>query len=118
MNIKIINIKNTKRYNKEPFKKDDELYIFCGRPKKLSNPYEIGKDGNRGEVIEKFRELAEDDLFNEPPSTLNKEIKNLADYAKKHKISNLVLGCYCKPLACHCDVIKEILDDQLNARLF
>ena len=33
--------------------------IFIGRPSAWGNPYRIGRDGNRGEVIRKFAEHLE-----------------------------------------------------------
>ena len=111
--VKVVNINKTKKYSKKPFRVKDELYIYCGRPKSLSNPYEIGKDGDRDEVIEKFKELAD-----EEPSILNKEIKRLIRFVRQTKPRVVVLGCHCKPLRCHCDVIKEMLDLELNPKLF
>ncbi len=66
--------------------------VYCGRPSKWGNPFTIGKDGTRKEVIEKFREYL-------LTSGLIDDILEL-----KGKI----LGCWCKPLSCHCDILAEI----------
>jgi len=108
MKTKVVNINKTTRYTKKSFLKDGELYIYCGRPKKLSNPYHIGKDGTRKEVIKKFRVFLDS----------NKIIDELIGFIKDKTPSSVVLGCYCKPLPCHCDVIKERLDNEFNRRLF
>ena len=74
--------------------------VYIGRPGPWGNPYHIGSDGTREEVIEKYRT----DLFNDPTRM-------------KHMIKLLkgqTLGCWCKPLSCHGDVIAEICDDILD----
>jgi len=113
MEIKVVNISKTKKYAKENFLKNNELYIYCGRPKVLSNPFIIGKDGNREEVIKKHKELV-----NKHGSKLNNEANRLIDYIKGKKPSKVVLGCHCKPLDCHCDVYKSKLDSVFNRKLF
>ena len=70
--------------------------IFIGRPSILRNPYKIGVDGSRKEVIAKFKELFHN-------STDRKQ------YAREH-CKDKILGCYCKPLACHGDIIAEYLN--------
>jgi len=117
MNIKTINIKNSKKYNGKSFSKDGLLYIYCGRPSKLSNPYEIGKDGNREDVIEKFKILSEP-LFGDTPSILQENISDFIEYLKKVNPREVILGCHCKPLSCHCDVIEKLVDNEFNKRLF
>lgn len=72
--------------------------IYIGRPSKWKNPYKIGKDGSRDEVIEKFRNYASLRLQKEPNWLLPLKGKDLY--------------CYCAPLACHGDVIKEMLGEK------
>lgn len=67
--------------------------VYVGRPSKWGNPFVIGKDGTREEVVEKFRTRifwSEDDL---------KEIRG----------KDLV--CWCAPKACHADVLLELAND-------
>ena len=53
----------------------------------------IGKDGTRKEVIEKYRKwLAHN-------SELLKDIGEL---------KGKVLGCWCAPLDCHCEILAEL----------
>jgi hypothetical protein len=60
------------------------------------NPFKIGKDGNRKQVIEKYKEY----LLNSPDLMIQlPELKG-----KK-------LGCYCKPLSCHGDILVELVND-------
>ncbi len=80
--------------------------IYIGRGSKWGNPFVIGRDGNRIEVINKYREWI-----------IKQEVmKDLGELEGK------VLGCYCAPLKCHGDVLvellasrklEEILDDEL-----
>lgn len=70
--------------------------IFVGRPSIWGNPYVIGKDGNREEVIAKYREYLMKDSF------LLSRIKEL---------KGKVLGCYCSPLPCHAEILAEIANE-------
>jgi hypothetical protein len=69
--------------------------IYIGRPSKFGNPFKIGRDGNRAQVIEKYR------AWISSQSELLAEVK---------KLKGKRLGCWCKPLACHGDVLAEIAD--------
>ncbi len=93
--IRIVNIKSKEKYT-----------LYIGRENKyynleksiFSNPYVIGKDGNREEVIEKFRIFAEN----------NKEILD-----NLHLIDNQILGCYCYPEKCHGEILIELRKKQV-----
>ena len=58
-----------------------------------ANPFVIGKDGTREQVIAKYRVwlMANDEL-----------IKRLPELKSK------VLGCWCAPEACHGEVLSEL----------
>ena len=73
--------------------KKEKYDVFIGRHSIWGNPFVIGKDGNRDEVIQKYREYLENDDF------LLSRINELR--GKK-------LGCYCSPLNCHGDVLAEL----------
>ena len=76
---------------KEPFD------IYIGRPSKWGNPFRIGKDGSREHVIQKYRDwiLANSNLMAQLPLELKGK----------------TLGCWCKPNACHGDVLAELADE-------
>jgi len=74
--------------------------VFIGRPSKWGNPFVIGKDGTREEVIEKYRQWVK-----EQPESFIQEIKT------ELKGKNLI--CYCAPKACHGDVLLPIANDHL-----
>jgi len=80
----------------------DRYTHYIGRPSPLGNPYAFGESslpgvinvGNRGEAIQMFE----------------KEVR-----ASLHLITliaalpaDAILGCFCKPRACHGDVIVRI----------
>lgn len=70
-----------------------------GRPTPFGNPYRINADRDRDKVVELYREyfykrIEEDEAF-------KKAIEGL---------KGKVLGCFCKPLACHGDIICEYLE--------
>lgn len=67
--------------------------VYIGRPSKWGNPFVIGKDGSREEVVEKYRQW----LLSNPE--LLEEVKEL-----KGKI----LGCWCSPKECHGDILAEL----------
>jgi hypothetical protein len=59
------------------------------------NPYHIGKDGTRKEVIQKYHDyiMGRPDLLALLPTLKGK-----------------VLGCWCKPDECHGDVLLELVE--------
>ena len=57
----------------------------------------IGRDGNREEVIRKYREWI---------------MKNDYLLSCLDELKDKVLGCYCKPLACHGDVLVELVEGE------
>lgn len=81
--------------NKEQIKRaqDQGIYVRIDRATRWGNPFEIGKDGTREEVIEKYRDY----LQNNP--WLLKQLPEL---------KGKVLGCWCAPLPCHGDILLEL----------
>lgn len=76
--------------------------VYIGRPTIYGNPYEIGKDGNREDVVNKYRKY-----FTERIQT---------DMSFRRQVLTLRgkrLGCFCKPKECHGDVICEYLNNLL-----
>ena len=76
--------------------KKSKYDVFVGRPSIWGNPYVIGKDGTREEVIAKYKEYLMKDTF------LLSKIKEL---------KGKVLGCYCSPLPCHAEILAEIANE-------
>jgi hypothetical protein len=72
-----------------------ELFdVFIGRPSKWGNPFVIGRHGSRSEVIQKYRAW----IVNQPH--LMRSLPELKDK---------ILGCYCSPLACHGNVLVDLI---------
>jgi hypothetical protein len=63
---------------------------------KWKNPFKPGKDGDREEVIEKFRKwiLTQPDLMAALPELKGK-----------------ILGCWCSPQRCHGDVLLDLAEN-------
>jgi hypothetical protein len=80
-------------------KRAERFDEYIGRGSRFGNPYRIGVDGSRDEVIEKYRGWFYEQLISD------RDFRHAA-WALKGKR----LGCFCKPLACHGDVIVEWLE--------
>lgn len=82
--------------------------VYIGRPSKWGNPYS-DKEGtlakykvkDRNEAVESFR------LY-----ITEGEGKHLLN--DLHELKDKTLGCFCKPLKCHGDVLKELIDNLQN----
>ena len=64
--------------------------VYVGRPTKWGNRYVIGRDGTREEVIRKYEQW------------LAKSGLDVTELRGKD------LVCWCKPLACHADVLMKL----------
>jgi uracil-DNA glycosylase family 4 len=64
--------------------------VYGGRPGPLGNPFVIGTDGSRAEVITRF----EEHLLSTP-----------ALLAMLPELRGKIIGCWCAPLPCHCEVL-------------
>ena len=74
-----------------------EFDVFIGRPSKWGNPFVIGVDGTRSEVIAKYKNyLTSSTLLNDLPELVGK-----------------TLGCYCHPKPCHGDVLIELAHEDV-----
>ena len=76
--------------------KKEKYDVYIGRPGPWGNPFVIGKDGTREEVIQKYKEwiLTQDLLMQEIPSLKGK-----------------TLSCWCYPKPCHGDVLVELAEN-------
>lgn len=98
--IEVVNIKTCPDWGKE-----GDFYI--GRGSGYGNPFKLYHESNRVQVIAEYKKY----LINN-----NLNIDNLVLHAKR-------LGCYCKPKACHGDVLaeeiekrKRILESVINGK--
>jgi hypothetical protein len=80
--------------------------VYIGRGKdpisgiegKWGNPFIIGKDGTRKEVIQKYREWI---------------VKQPELMASLGELKGKRLGCWCGNQACHGDVLVELVDVEI-----
>jgi hypothetical protein len=70
--------------------------VLIGRPSKWGNPFQIGRDGSRERVIKLYEVhiRRRPDLIAALPELVGKR-----------------LGCHCKPLVCHGDVLLKLLKE-------
>lgn len=83
--------------------KREKYDVYIGRPSKWGNPFSIGKDGTREEVIIKYEEWARNN---------SKLLNDL------HELKGKILGCWClktpidcirKNKQCHGEVLMELV---------
>ena len=67
------------------------------------NPYKIGKDGSRDDVLNKYENYIRNKLKENP--SLENELKEL---------KNKNLGCWCAPEPCHGNILKKLLSEYEN----
>lgn len=76
--------------------KHGQYDVYIGRGGPWGNQFVIGKDGNREQVIARYRRQLWDDV-----ATCRVSVSALAALHGKR------LGCYCAPQACHGDVLAR-----------
>lgn len=74
--------------------------ILIDRTTEWGNPFIIGKDGTREQVIFKFKQFVD----NSP----NFQIRI------KESLKNKNLVCSCKPLPCHGDILLQIANEEVD----
>ena len=73
--------------------------IYVGRPAKWGNPFKIGVDGTREEVVEQFRAYI-CGLINDGVQLDLEELRG----------KDLV--CWCAPLPCHADILLDLANQE------
>lgn len=74
-------------------KRSSATQLYIGRPSKWGNPFVIGRDGSRADVIAKYRAWI----------VARPALMNALD-----ELRGRDLICWCAPLACHGDVLIEL----------
>lgn len=80
--------------------KQEECDVYIGRAcrgwpeSKWHNPYRIGHDGSREQVIRMYRDY----VLNSPELVV-----------ALPELKDKILGCWCNPFACHGDVLVELV---------
>lgn len=73
--------------------KREKYDVYIGRPGVWGNPFTIGKDGEREDVVRKYWEWIQTQ-----PKLL----------ARLPELKGKTLGCWCAPNTCHGDVLLEM----------
>jgi len=89
-NIQVVNLRNS------------EYDIYIGRGSKWGNPLKIGINGSREDVIHQYKDML---------------LHNKILLASLKELDGKRLGCFCKPLACHGDILIEFRELQLQQGL-
>jgi len=76
--------------------KKSKYDVYIGRPSIWGNPFVIGRDGDKTERLRKYREW----IMSQP---------ELLERAKR-ELRGRTIACWCKPEACHGDILAEIAD--------
>ena len=74
--------------------------VYIGRPSKWGNPYAIGPNGNRETVLNMYRQY----LTENPQLIID----------AKAELTGHDLVCFCAPLACHGDILEEVIYGDSN----
>lgn len=82
-------------------------YVYVGRPSPLGNPFRIGRDGGRDQVIALFAHWFDLQRSVFADGVVARELARLTDLARA---GDLVLVCHCAPLDCHARIIKEVIE--------
>lgn len=82
--------------------KEEPYNIYIGRGSKWGNPFIIGKDGNRDEVIKKYHMWV---------------IKQPDLMSSLHELDDKILGCWCKPKVCHGDVLVYLIENEKEKKV-
>ncbi len=77
--------------------------VYIGRPSKWGNPFVIGKDGSRKVVLDKYSQYLR---------------SNQALLDDLLQLDGKILGCHCKPYACHGDVIVQVIEEIKRQQLY
>lgn len=79
----------------------EQYDVLIDRSTKWGNPFFIGRDGTREEVIALFEKW------------ITTERRDLY-YAGRRELQGKILGCWCAPLPCHGDVWLRIANPELE----
>lgn len=90
MSTKVIHIRD---------KDEHDNVVLIDRTTPYGNPYKIGVDGNRDEVIEKFRKYL----------LTNTELQCMV----MKEFQDKTLACWCKPKKCHGDIYVEFVNQTI-----
>lgn len=94
---KVVGLQLTSVVNKD---KGESFDVYIGRGTIWGNPYPIGREGDREEVLRKYQYDFDRRLLR----FFENHDKNV------EAIRGKVLGCHCKPSACHGDILANYVN--------
>ena len=86
--------------------RDKPSAIYCGRGSQYGNPFAIDKTHNRNDVCDSYEVYFNKRIRNDP--NFLEDLKKFHVLGKKHGV--LELGCFCSPLRCHTETIKNFIE--------
>lgn len=81
--------------------------IYIGRPSQWGNPF-----SHQNNTLAKFRVKTREDAIESYRAWIRTQPRLLAALPE---LKGKVLGCWCKPLACHGDVLAELANKEKGA---
>lgn len=85
--------------------KKDKYDIYIGRPSKWGNPF-----SHLSNTLAKFKvNTREEAMWAYREWITNGAGKHLLN--DLHELKDKTLGCWCKPLSCHGDILKELINN-------
>lgn len=80
--------------------------VYIGRPSKWGNPFRIGRHGSREEVLWQYERWL---LMVDQKGRRRQLFHDAVD-----ELGGKILGCYCAPLRCHGDVLREAIQHYID----
>jgi hypothetical protein len=79
--------------------KREPFDVYIGRPSKWGNPFVIGKDGDRNEVVRKYEAW-----IKTQPHLMS----------SLYELKGKTLACWCAPQACHGDILVKLSNKETS----
>jgi hypothetical protein len=79
--------------------KRERFDVYIGRPSKWGNPFMLGRDGTRDEVIAKYEQW------------VRRQAGLMQEVIQLH---GKVLGCWCAPQRCHGEVLLRLAEEAMR----
>lgn len=82
--------------------KKEKFDVYIGRPSKWGNPFTF-KQGTIAEFV-----VPKDEVLTRYETWLKQQPELMAAL---HELKGKTLGCWCKPAACHGDILARLADE-------
>lgn len=85
-----------------------EQVVYIGRPSPLGNSHVMTRIYTRFMALKDYRYDLASALSSAAPNPIKSELIRIKELEAEYGI--VYLECWCKPLPCHGDIIKQVLD--------